>query len=467
MNRYQKLMLGFLLLISLACGSLQIQSGAPSLPTSVPGAVNTYIAQTAEAAFTQTASAAPPTFTPTSTSTSTPTLVVTETPLPTISVHIEQANLDSNSLLIVGQLIGTLAETGYRSVATLSLFDSQKNKLLEQEAPCVETPNEAEKLCIFVFSISELPAKFANYEIMGQIHLSNGLILTGQMASSFAEGETQANVIEDSATQVPSSSPQPIQPAVSISKSDVSVHASFSSLFYRPENGSSVSASATYFGDSAVINASNVKLCVSIVEQRRYQSGKSTQVVLTDECKAVYFSGSDKLANASAEFFFKPSGYSFILTDSPDGRYQILDVRAVVTVEQNQQVLATSAQSHRPVPVRVINTSLHTNSQASATVEALAGQGQTYNLALRVYQIEGDPDETFWSSILLFIPCLLPEVCDDRERIGESVQPIELIPGANVPISTSYSAVPVSEEGNFITGYEMVVYFEDIIIGRK
>ena len=51
MNRYQKLMLGFLLMISLACGSLQIQPGAPSMPTSDPGAINTYIAQTAEAAF--------------------------------------------------------------------------------------------------------------------------------------------------------------------------------------------------------------------------------------------------------------------------------------------------------------------------------------------------------------------------------------------------------------------------------
>lgn len=466
--KYDKqLLLGFVLIVSLACGTLQIEPSASTLPTSVPGAVNTYIAQTAEAAFTQTASAAPPTFTPTSTSTSTPTLVVTETPLPTISVHIEQANLDSNSLLIVGQLIGTLAETGYRSVATLSLFDSQTNKLLEQETPCAETPNEADRLCIFIFSISELPADFASYQIMGRIQLGNGLTLTGQMESAIAGGETQANVSEGNLTQVPLPSPQPVQPAVSISKSDVSVHASFSSLFYRPENGSSVNVEATYFGDSAVINASNVEFCASIVEQRKYQSGKSAQVVLMDECKAAYFSGTDKMANASTDFFFKPSGYSFILTDSPDGRYQILDVRASVKLKQNQQVLAASEQSHRPVPVRVVNTSLHSNSQASATVEVMAGQGQTYDLALRVYQVEWDPEETFWSSILVFIPCLLPEVCDDRERVAESFQPIKLMAGSDASISTSYSAAPVSEEGNVITGYEMVVYFEDIMIARK
>ena len=466
MNRYQKLMLGFLLMISLACGSLQIQPGAPSLPTSVPGAVNTYIAQTAEAAFTQTASAAPPTFTPTSTSTSTPTLVVTETPLPTISVHIEQANLDSNSLLIVGQLIGTLAETGYRSVATLSLFDSQKNKLLEQEAPCAETPNEADRLCIFKFSIPELPADFASYQIMGRIQLGNGLTLTGQMESAVAGGETQANVSEGNLTQVPSPSPQPVQPAVFISKNNVSISASFSSSFYyRPENGSFLRATVTYYGDPVLANAANLKFCASIVEHRKYESGKTAQVVLTDECKDAYFSEADKPASLSNNYFFKPSGYSFVLTDSPDGRYQILDVRAVVTLEQNQQVLAASEQSHHPVPVRVVNTSLY-STQATATVEIMAGQGQTYDLALRVYQVEGDPDEVFWSSLLFFIPCIVPGICDDQKMIGESSQPIELTPGEKVTISTSNSIAPVSEEGNVITGYEMVVYFENIMIGR-
>ncbi len=453
-------MLGFVLIVSLACGNLQIQPGAPSMPTSAPGAVNTYIAQTAEAAYTQTAIAAPPT------STLTPTPIVTETPLPTITIHIEQAQLDSDSLLIIGQLIGTLAETGYQSVATLTLFDSQKNKLLEQETPCVETPYELGELCIFIFSISDLPADLANYAVTGQIHLSNGLTLTSQMESSLAVVETQANVAEGGATQIFSPSPQPVQPAVSISKKDISVHASFSSLFYRPENGSSLNASVTYFGDPAVINASNVELCVSIVEQRKYESGKTSQVTLSDECKAVYFSGSDKIASASTDFFFKPSGYSFVSINSPDGRYQILNVRASAKLKQNQQVLATSEQSHRPVPVRVIDTSLY-NSQATATVEIMAGQGEAYDLALRVYQVEGDPDETFWSSLLLFAPCLLPEVCDDRVRVGESFQPIKLMAGTNASISTSFSAVPVSEEGNFITGYEMLIYFEDIVIGRK
>lgn len=454
-------MLGFVLIVSLACGNLQIQPGAPSTPTLAPGAVNTYIAQTAEVAYTLTALAAPPT------STLTPTPIVTETPLPTITIHIEQAQLDSDSLLIIGQLIGTLAETGYQSVATLILFDSQKNKLLEQETPCVETPYELGELCIFIFSISSPPAEYASYAIMGQIHLSNGLTLTSQMESSLAVVETQANVAEGGATQIFSPSPQPVQPAVSISKKDVSVHASFSSLFYRPENGSSLNASVTYFGDPAVINASNVELCVSIVEQRKYESGKTSQVTLSDECKAVYFSGSDKIASASTDFFFKPSGYSFVSINSPDGRYQILNVRASAKLKQNQQVLATSEQSHRPVPVRVIDTSLHLKSSATATVEIMAGQGEAYDLALRVYQVEGDPDETFWSSLLLFAPCLLPEVCDDRVRVGESFQPIKLMAGTNASISTSFSAVPVSEEGNFITGYEMLIYFEDIVIGRK
>lgn len=144
MKPYKQLTLGFVLIALQACGALPIQLEVSSVPTSAPGAVNTYIAQTAEAAFTQTASAAPPTFTPTSTSTSTPTLVVTETPLPTISVHIEQLQLDSDSLLIIGQLTGTLVETDYQSYATLSLYDSQKQKLFDQETPCGRLPRDGD-----------------------------------------------------------------------------------------------------------------------------------------------------------------------------------------------------------------------------------------------------------------------------------------------------------------------------------
>ena len=296
--------------------------------------------------------------------------------------------------------------------------------------------------------------------------MDNGLILTSRAEGLFAKEETLANATAGDATPISSSAPQLVQPTASISKKDVSVRVSFSSLFYRPENGSSLNADATYFGDPAIINASNVELCASIVEQRKYESGKTAQVTLTDECKAAYFSGSDKIASASADFFFKPSGYSFVLTDSPDGRYQILDVRASVALKQNQQVLTTSEQSHRPVPVRVIDTSLY-NSQATATVEIMAGQGQTYDLALRVYQVERDPDETFWSFFLAFAPCLFPEICRDRERVKESFQPIKLMAGTNASISTSFSAAPVSEEGNFIIGYEMLVYFEDSVIGRR
>jgi hypothetical protein len=56
--------------------------GSPTVPTLDPGAVNTYIAQTAIAAATQTI-AALPTFTPTATFTPTPRATETDTPTPT------------------------------------------------------------------------------------------------------------------------------------------------------------------------------------------------------------------------------------------------------------------------------------------------------------------------------------------------------------------------------------------------
>ena len=84
MKRYKQILLGFVLIISSACGNLQIQPEAPSMPTSAPGAVNTYIAQTAEVAYTQTAFAASPT------PTLAPTFTATATPLPTVTLRIEQ-----------------------------------------------------------------------------------------------------------------------------------------------------------------------------------------------------------------------------------------------------------------------------------------------------------------------------------------------------------------------------------------
>lgn len=234
MKHYKHLTLGFVLIVLQACGALPAQPEVSSVPTSAPGAVNTYIAQTAEVAYTQTALSA----SPTPTSTSTP--FVTETPPPTINVYIEQLQLDSDSLLIIGQLTGTLAETDYQSYATLSLYDSQKQKLFEQETPCGQLPRDGDKLCLFVFSILDLPADYASYQITGEIHLSNSLILASHTEGFLDEGEAQVNANGNGAQQDPSASPQPVQstaspqpvqPAVSISKRDVSIHASFSSLF--------------------------------------------------------------------------------------------------------------------------------------------------------------------------------------------------------------------------------------------
>lgn len=470
MNRLQKIMLGLLLIVSLACGNLQTQPSAPALPTLAPGAINTYIAQTAGAAQALTALAASPT--PTFTLTPTSTVTATETPLPKIAVYIEKLELNANVLLLIGQLTGTLAETGYQSFAKLSLFDAQRNKLLEEEKPCLESSIRTDgKLCTFIFMLSDFPAGVTSYELSGRIQINNGSILAAQTEDSLTPRYALPDAYETAETLIhPISSPLPQlvqQPAASIVEKDISLRTSFSSLFYTPENGSSLSADVTYFGDVTQTNVSDLDFCVSISERRKYESGKTAQVVLTEECKTAYLSGSGKIAKASNDFFFKPSGYSFVSIDSPEGSYQISEIRATVKLTQNEKVLATSESSHRPVPVRLIDTSLHQNSQASAKVKIMAGQGETYDLKLKVYQIEGDPDETVLSMFLLFIPCLLPGICDDRIQVGEAVQPIKLIAGTTATISASYTAAPASEDGNFVMHNELLVFFEDIAIGKK
>lgn len=65
--------------LALAC----LPTSSVSLPTAEPGAVNTYIVQTADAAATQTAAVAPAPVTPSSTAK--PTFTVTLSPSPTIT----------------------------------------------------------------------------------------------------------------------------------------------------------------------------------------------------------------------------------------------------------------------------------------------------------------------------------------------------------------------------------------------
>lgn len=368
MKRHKRLLLGFLLIVSLACGNLQARPNVSSFSTIVPGAVNTYIAQTAELASAQTAAASSPTPTitasPTATMTASPAPMIISSPLPTTTI-------------IVG-----------------------KTQILD----------------------------------------------------------------EDIAQQNAAPSPQstPLQPTV---REKFSITASFSSSFYMPKNGSFLNVHVSYFGDIAKIGASNLNLCASITEQRRYESGGIAQVSLTDECQSAYLLGDGQIARVDKEFFFIPSGYSFVWIDSPEGRYQITEIRASIELKQNEKVLESAKSSHRPAPVRLSTLNL-SGSLATATVEIMAGTGESYTLTLKVFQIEIDPDEVFWSSFLLFAPCLFPEVCNDSVRAGGSSQPIKLIAGTTATISASYSKKPISEEGNIFKEFKAYVYFEGIIIDK-
>ncbi|MCC7119659.1 MAG: hypothetical protein IT310_14135 [Anaerolineales bacterium] len=467
MKQHKRLILAVFLILSLACGRLQVQIRPDQIagPTQGPGAINTFIAQTAELAFTQTASAAPPT--PTATLPATPTLALTVTPLPEISVIVEMSEFTPNNLYLFGHLRGISAGNQYQSFAKLNLYDAQKQKLAEQEMPCVEVPAQ-DRYCQFVFTMGDPPTGIASYEITAEIHVSEGLILTGHTEGVTIIGQTQASLDEEPTALA---SPQAVQPQAAnpISAQDVIVSASFHSEFYRPEEGSFFNVHVSYFGDAAPVNSFSLDACVSITEHRRYESGRVAQVLLTEECKAVYLSGESKSARGDEDFSFKPSGYGFVWNNSPEGRYQISEIRGLVNLKQNQKVLESASSSHRPVPVRLVESSLprSSSSQATATVEVLAGSGEMYDLKLSVVQMEVDPDEVAVSSFLLFLPCLLPLVCDDRVEVASVSQPIKLVAGTDATISASYFAVPASESGNVPTEFKMTVYFEDIVIGTK
>lgn len=105
--------------------------------------------------------------------------------------------------------------------------------------------------------------------------------------------------------------------------------------------------------------------------------------------------------------------------------------------------------------------------EARARLKILAGKGELANVTLLVYQIENDPDEVFWSALLLFIPCLAEGICDDRSLAGRNTQSIKLQKGDEVVITTKYGPVPVSESGNAIEGYKVELFFGNILLPTR
>lgn len=426
MKSYKKIVFSILLITSLACGGT-LSFGSRGTP--------------------------PPPPPPTLTFTPTPTLIPlpTTTSLPSIVIQVETARFESGQLVIAGQLYGAPTDTVYQSVVTVTLLNSQKQILLEEKIPCAEPPHAPDAICAFTFSPAHPPVDVTDFGIRAQTYTHTGLILEGR-AGSFPG----ASEILRTPTPFP------------VSQDDLWVEAWFERGFYSPETGSFLHASALY-SDISVFdeNFPNRELCAMITELREYESGQSTQIVLKEECRAANSQpDGENMLTISADFFFKPSGYSFVWIDSPDGRYRILEVSASVILKQDQQILDSTSASHRPIPVRVVSASLEPDLQANVTVETMAGQGETYEILLRVLQVEADLKETFWSGFFIFYPCILPGICEDYVIVGEVSQSITLLPGLYTQISSSYTTPPSDEIDNITVDYKMALFFEDIFIGN-
>ncbi|MFN3309958.1 MAG: hypothetical protein ACK44E_12195 [Anaerolineales bacterium] len=259
--------------------------------------------------------------------------------------------------------------------------------------------------------------------------------------------------------------PSPLPSAVVLGTEKFSILSSFAAGFYKPENGSYLEVSVTYFGPVSEVSSQDLKICALIEEYRQYQSGQIVKTPLTQECRqAVFVSSHETISDAKATFTFKPSGYSFVWIGAEPDRYQITKIQATASLLQGEKSLKSTSASHRLAPVRVERAWLENGQTAKAQLRFEAGQGESYNIKISVYQIETDPDEVGVSALLFFLPCLLPDVCDDRTLAGEMVYPVELMAGTTRVISTDYHTVPVKEQGNTIQGYGVYVFFEDILL---
>lgn len=241
----------------------------------------------------------------------------------------------------------------------------------------------------------------------------------------------------------------------------------FPESFYLPEQGGALEVDVTAFDNAAQVNERGLDLCVQIWENRTYQAGRIENVALVPEtCQPIRFEGSvSNISTAEKIFAFQPSGFSFVWLESAGDRYQLNSIEAVARLRQQGKDLSVERAVHRPVPVRVTQAQWE-NQQVNFQVRSYAGNGETYTLSVKVYQVETDPDEIGFNSLFLFVTCLLPDVCEDYSKAGEASQPITLVSNQTVALSVSYERVPVKEDGNTILGYEAQVLFEMIPIGR-
>lgn len=321
---------------------------------------------------------------------------------------------------------------------------------MAEQLPCADPPHTADAICAFTFSPLSPPANAADYGIIAQAYTHYGSILEGR-AGSFPGASEGLEA------------PTPLP----VSEEDFYVDIGIQPGFYFPEAGSYVHANAG-FSDISVFdeNFPNRELCVTVAELREYESGQGAQVVLTEECRATNSQPEgERTLSISADIPFKPSGYSFVWIDGADGRYRILEVSATATLKQDQQILDSATISHRPAPARVVSASLNPESQtANAVVEIMAGQGEAYEIFLRVIQVEIDPSEIMWSGIAAFIPCKLWEVCEDYTRIGEASQTIALMAGTYIEISANYTSRQ-TEQDNIIVWNKIDVYLDGVYVG--
>lgn len=418
-----KLAIAFLLLLSFGCGL-----SAPSIPPT-PSVLQTL--PTVRPIYS-------PTPIPSPTASPTPTL--TATPLPTISLKINEATYDFDKFILSGEVYGIPKETVTQSNLVLFLFNSYNTQLLEQSFPCTEPPQSQDAICAFSILIPNPPPDVFRYRLVAEIDSSQGQIV-GEAKGLFSRsGPETANSKFNLSIKMPNPT------------SDINTKLP-------------IDVSVSSFDNVAQVVSTQYLLCVYVLEERFYESSKTTTTEIARECKNLLFQRrNENSAEAQATFLFKPSGYGFVWHESEEGRYKITNIRATAMLRKDNVTLGATSADYLPVPVRVIEARLISDSQARARLKILAGEGETYNVTLKVYQIETDPDEVGWSAILLFIPCLLPGICDDRVEVGRTTEPITLQKGKEFVITTDYSPVPVSEEGNTIQGYSLSLFFEHILL---
>ena len=339
---------------------------------------------------------------------------------------------------------------------SVMLYDKENDQLIDNQESCGSVEAYSEYWSVVRFDESFVPENYHAYNIFAQAMSPGNKLLEGELSDLPVTGQEGVEISQGRVLPQVTVEVEWMQPSGS----------------YLP--GSEIEAQMKTRLVKGQLDES--LLCLQVMERRDYEDDQPDTVVLAESCQtATWESGGEA---QQINLSFRPSGYTWILQEDPDGDYVPLEIFARAEVLLNGVPLAESENELYLPPVAVEGASWsasglnvdavqpETPYQVELEMRSLSDDTLIHYIQLSIRYTEHDPEEWLVSSLLLFIPCLFG-FCEDEAVVYTQEDQVTLKEGAeylySIPILLPEG--PTGEEG--IGGYYyLALSFDGVTIWR-